>query len=108
VHFVSVQISSSTFLTGMAASPLLVSYARQVGVEIDWASWFVCAIVPSIISCVLNPWLLLKLARPQVTRAEHVQALALEQLKVFETIFFFKLNEQKKHERVHHRIWEVY
>lgn len=81
VHFAAVQVSSATFLTAMAGSPLLISYARQLGVELDWATWFVCAIVPSIISTIVNPLLLLKLAPPKVKKAEHVQALAIEQLR---------------------------
>ena len=57
--FIASCLSSTTFLTGMAGNALIVKFAQASNLHIDWYTWFIGAIVPSIISIMILPiWLM--------------------------------------------------
>lgn len=73
-------ITSSLFLTAMAANPLIVKLAKDVGVEITWASWAIAALVPGIINLVLMPLVLYFFYRPEITHSDSAPAVARKKL----------------------------
>lgn len=48
-------ITSSMFVTSMAANPLAVKFAADAGITITWASWAIAAIIPGIVSLIFMP-----------------------------------------------------
>jgi DASS family divalent anion:Na+ symporter len=74
-------ISSATFLTAMAANPLVVSLATNEGVQITWTSWFIAASVPSLLSFVIVPLVLFKLVPPGIKKSQEASHFAKEELK---------------------------
>lgn len=73
---VSLSLSSSLWLTAMAANPLGADIARPFGVEISFVSWLVAASVPTLVAMVLVPPLLYRLLRPEVTSTPEAPARA--------------------------------
>ena len=59
-------IAAATFLTGMAANPLI---AKETGIEFGWLTWLLGSIVPALVSFLVLPLFLLKLAPPEVKNA---------------------------------------
>ena len=59
-------VAAATFLTGMAANPLI---ARETGIDFDWFTWLLGSIAPAIVSFLLLPLFLLKLAPPELKDA---------------------------------------
>ncbi|MFI4983807.1 MAG: DASS family sodium-coupled anion symporter [Rickettsiales bacterium] len=74
-------ITSSLFLTAMAANPLIVKLAKDVGVEITWASWAIAALVPGIINLVLMPMVLYFFYKPEITHSESAPTVARQKLE---------------------------
>ncbi len=73
-------ITSSMFITAMAANPLIVKLAQNAGVTISWMDWALAALVPGIISLVLMPLFLFKLYKPEITHSESAPAMAVKKL----------------------------
>ena len=46
----STVITSTLFITAMAANPLAVKFAASAGIAISWTDWALAAIVPGIVS----------------------------------------------------------
>jgi len=72
-------ITSATFITANAGNPIIVKFAKDVGINISWGTWTLAALVPSLISIALMPYLLSKILPPctshDVKRAEeHAKA----------------------------------
>jgi DASS family divalent anion:Na+ symporter len=59
-------VAAATFLTGMAANPLI---AKETGIDFDWGTWLLGSIVPALVSFLVLPLFLLKLAPPELTDA---------------------------------------
>jgi DASS family divalent anion:Na+ symporter len=59
-------VASATFLTGMAANPLI---AKETGIDFDWGTWLLGSIAPALVSFLVLPLFLLKLAPPELTDA---------------------------------------
>ena len=76
----SLSLSSSLWLTAMAANPLGAHIARPFGVEIDFLSWLVAASLPTLTAMALLPLLLYKLIPPEVTATPDAPAKAKEAL----------------------------
>ena len=74
-------ITSTMFLTAMAANPLIQSLAFREGVEISWGAWALGAIVPGVISLVLMPLLVYFLHPPAIKASEDAPRAALAALK---------------------------
>ncbi len=59
-------VAAATFLTGMAANPLI---AKETGIDFDWLTWLLGSIVPAIVSFLVLPLFLYKLAPPDLKDA---------------------------------------
>src|SRR3989344_881864 len=74
-------VTSAMFLTAMAGNPLIAQLARNEGIEITWASWFVAALVPGVLSLTLIPYLLFRMIAPTIRKTPHAKEMAKERLK---------------------------
>ncbi len=81
VAFHSTYTASGMFLTGMAANPLIAEFARKIGhVDFTWGAWLTGTIVPGMISLIVVPWLIWRLARPEIRDTEPARQLARKEL----------------------------
>jgi DASS family divalent anion:Na+ symporter len=74
-------ISSAMFLTAMAANPLIVGIAQEMGIQISWGLWATAAIVPGLVSLILVPLILYKVMNIEIKQTLKAAALADEKLK---------------------------
>lgn len=82
VGFHCTYAASAMFLTGMAANPLIASFARTIaGVEMTWGRWALAAALPGLCTFVLMPWLLHQLSPPDLRDTEHARAHARDKLR---------------------------
>ena len=83
-------ITSTMFLTAMAANPLVVKIALDNGIIISWGTWAVGSIIPGLISLFLLPLVLYKLYKPEITHSESAPKIAALELS---KIGRFAMNE---------------
>ncbi len=76
----SLSLSSSLWLTAMAANPAGAALAAEAGVSVSFLSWFLAAAPPVVAAGLLLPLLLKRAVRPEVTRTPEAPALAREHL----------------------------
>ncbi|MFI5336682.1 MAG: DASS family sodium-coupled anion symporter [Opitutales bacterium] len=77
VSFHSTYAASAMFLTGMAANPLIATFAGSIAhVEMTWARWALAALLPGLCTFALLPWLLHELSPPDLQDTEHARAYA--------------------------------
>lgn len=77
VSFHTTYTASAMFLTGMAANPLIADFAQKLGgVQLTWLRWLSGSIVPGALAVALIPWVLFKLARPEITDTSAARHLA--------------------------------
>ena len=68
-------VAAATFLTGMAANPLITDFFSKTDIAIerelgfDWGVWLLGSIVPAIVSFIVLPLFLHKLAPPELKDA---------------------------------------
>jgi DASS family divalent anion:Na+ symporter len=75
-------IVCATFLTGQASNPIIARFAQEVtGIEITYARWALAAIVPSLLSLLLVPWLLYRVFPPEIKHTPAASELASTELK---------------------------
>ncbi|KAK4419567.1 Dicarboxylate transporter 1, chloroplastic [Sesamum alatum] len=75
-------ISSSMFLTGMAANPLAANLtASTINMPIGWVDWAKAAIVPGLVSLIVVPFLLYVIYPPTVKSSPDAPKLAKEKLE---------------------------
>ena len=75
-------IVCATFLTGQASNPIIARFAQEVtGIEITYARWAVAAIVPSLLSLLVVPWLLYRVFPPEIKHTPAASELASTELK---------------------------
>lgn len=74
-------ISSGLWLTAMAANPIGVSLAAEMGINISFFFWLQAAIVPSLIAIALLPWLLYVIISPEVKSTPEAPMRARNMLK---------------------------
>lgn len=79
--FQTLIISSSMFLTAMAANPLSVKFAAEQGIEISWGLWALAASVPGLVSLLVVPLLLYKLYGPEVKETPQAVQMAKDKLE---------------------------
>src|SRR5262245_33431814 len=60
-------IISATFLTGQAGNLLIQRFARQSGIDLNYPTWLLGAIAPSLVCLAITPLLLYRLFPPEVT-----------------------------------------
>ena len=70
-------VAAATFLTGMAANPLI---AKETGIDFDWGTWLLGSIVPALVSFLVLPLFLLKLAPPELKDATEARGKAKDEL----------------------------
>jgi DASS family divalent anion:Na+ symporter len=73
-------ISSSMWLTAMAANPAGAKMAADFGVEITYASWALAALAPVLVLYVLIPLVLFKIFPPEVKKTPEAPKIAEEAL----------------------------
>ncbi|HEX7632295.1 MAG TPA: DASS family sodium-coupled anion symporter [Lacunisphaera sp.] len=82
VGFHCTYAASAMFLTGMAANPLIASFARSTaGVEMSWGRWALAASLPGLCTFAIMPWLLHQLSPPDLRDTEHARAHARAKLQ---------------------------
>lgn len=74
-------VTSAMFMTAMAANPLAVSLAADLGVTITWGSWFIAALVPGILSLLITPYFLFKVDPPTIKETPGAADWANSKLK---------------------------
>jgi len=81
VGFHCTYAASAMFLTGMAANPLIASFAHSIAhVEMTWGRWALAASVPGLCTFAIVPWLLHELSPPDLRETEHARAHARSKL----------------------------
>ena len=81
VSFHTTYTASATFLTGMAANPLIADFAYKLGgVQLTWLRWLSGSIVPGALALALIPWVLFKLVRPEIEDTAPARELANQEL----------------------------
>nr|WP_321265519.1 DASS family sodium-coupled anion symporter [uncultured Sulfurimonas sp.] len=73
-------ISSTLWLTAMAANPAGAKMASEFGVEISYASWALGASVPVLILFFLVPWVIYKIYPPEIKETPEAPQIAQEAL----------------------------
>ncbi len=72
----------ATFLTGQASNILIAKFAQELlGIEITYGSWFIAAIVPSLISFLLFSFFLYRFYPPTVKKTPGAPAFAKKELE---------------------------
>jgi DASS family divalent anion:Na+ symporter len=77
-------VACALFLTGQASNPLARDQAAQLtqGVaQVNYATWFLYASVPALVSLLVVPWLVYRLTRPKITRTPEATKMARDQLR---------------------------
>ncbi len=75
-------IAASTFMTGMAANPLVSAAAKDVfSIDFGWGTWLLGSIVPAICSFMLLPQILMWLAPPLSDDSQLARQTARSQLE---------------------------
>jgi DASS family divalent anion:Na+ symporter len=81
VSFHTTYTASATFLTGMAANPLIAEFAHKVGhVDLTWGRWLAGSCVPGFLALALIPWIILKLVTPEIHDTGPARELASREL----------------------------
>ncbi len=81
VGFHATYTASAMFLTGMAANPLIAEVALKIAhVELTWGRWAAAAALPGALSLILVPFLLYKLAPPEIRDTSAARVLARREL----------------------------
>jgi len=76
----SICVTAAMFYTGQASNPLAARMAAGFGYEVTWASWFVAAIVPGLVSLLVIPLVVMRLNPPQIVRTPEAAAFATKEL----------------------------
>src|SRR5690606_25797202 len=72
-------IACALFYTGQASNPLAAQQALDLTrgrVHLDYASWFLYASLPALVSLLVVPWLVYRLQRPGITHTPEATAMA--------------------------------
>ena len=73
-------ISSSLWLTAMAANPAGARMAEEFGVNITFGSWVLAASLPVAVLFLIIPWVLMKIFPPEVKETPEAPAIAQKAL----------------------------
>jgi DASS family divalent anion:Na+ symporter len=74
-------IISATFLTGQAGNLLIQRFAKQQGgIDLDYPTWLLGAIVPSLVCLLVTPPLLYRIFPPEVTHTPDAAKFARTEL----------------------------
>jgi len=75
-----ITLSSTLWLTAMAANPAGAKMAREVGVEITYGSWALAASLPVLVLYFLVPWVIFKRYPPEIKETPDAPKIADEAL----------------------------
>lgn len=81
-------ITSTMFITAMAANPLMVSFAQKWGVNITWLGWAKATIVPGLISLATLPLIIYLIYPPEIKSTPKAKEFAKERLAEMGKISF--------------------
>jgi DASS family divalent anion:Na+ symporter len=74
-------VACAMYFTGQASNILGASLVgKLVGVEVTWSSWFMAAIVPGTLSCIVVPWVVYRMLPPDIRRTPEAAAFARSEL----------------------------
>lgn len=74
-------VCSAMFMTAMVSNPLIVDLAgKTLGLEITWATWFLAASVPAVVSLIVIPLFLRKVYPPELDKIPDAKRVAAEEL----------------------------
>ncbi|MGE3318731.1 MAG: anion permease [Candidatus Berkiella sp.] len=74
-------ITSTMFMTAMAANPILTSLSKDQDILISWGDWALAACVPGILSLAIIPWVIYKIYPPEIKETPFAQENARQELK---------------------------
>ncbi len=74
-------ITSAMFLTAMAANPVVARLAGDTGINLTWTTWAIAGIVPGIISLIFVPYLIYKIAPPEIKHLPDAKEFAKAKLQ---------------------------
>jgi DASS family divalent anion:Na+ symporter len=75
-------VACAMFITGQASNLLGANLAMKLAnVEVTAPSWFMAAIVPGLLSCLVVPWITYRTLRPELTRTPEAPAFARAELR---------------------------
>ncbi len=74
-------ITSTMFMTAMAANPILAKLTKDAELPLSWGDWALAAIVPGILSLAIIPWFIYKIYPPEIKETPNAQSTALAALK---------------------------
>jgi DASS family divalent anion:Na+ symporter len=77
----SLAISSALWMTATSSNPIGIQIARDAGVNIDFAKWFIASSVPALCAIIALPWLVSKLFPPGVGETPEAPRASREELK---------------------------
>jgi len=81
VAFHATYTASAMFLTGMAANPLIAEFAFKIAhVNLTWGSWFSGSVLPGMVSLIVVPLLIYRLAGPEIQDTAPARDLARREL----------------------------
>ena len=82
VAFQGTQITTALFLTAMVANPLMARLAAEIaGVEIDWLTWSLAALLPGSICLIMMPLVVYCFYPPEIKQTPDAPSIARRQLK---------------------------
>lgn len=74
-------VASAMFFFSSAANLLLAELAAEyAGVEVTWASWFIAALVPGVLSSIAIPLLVIRIVPPEIRRTPAARDFAQREL----------------------------
>jgi DASS family divalent anion:Na+ symporter len=75
-------VACAMFITGQASNLLGANLALKLTkIQVTAPSWFMAAIVPGLVSCLVVPWISYRVLRPEVTHTPEAPTFAREQLQ---------------------------
>jgi len=75
-----ITLSSTLWLTAIAANPAGAKMAKEMGVEISYGSWALAASLPVAILFFLVPWVIFKIYPPEIKETPDAPRVAQEAL----------------------------
>ena len=75
-------ISSAMFLTAMAANPLMSEGIKNIlGIDFNWSTWALGAILPGIVSLALLPLLIYTIQKPKISSPINSKHIVVEEIQ---------------------------
>jgi DASS family divalent anion:Na+ symporter len=74
-------ITSSMFMTAHGSSLLIVELTKKtVNIDLSWGGWALAALLPGLLSLLVMPLVIYRLARPEITETPEAAGLARDEL----------------------------